>query len=51
MHDTSHRAELVDLELFLMWRARGMVFEAPAVQNRVDASEWTQKPSSPCLIQ
>ena len=25
-------AELVDLELFLMWRARGMTFEAPAVR-------------------
>src|SRR5438445_360773 len=25
-------AELVDLELFLMWRARGMPFEAPAVR-------------------
>jgi sulfur-oxidizing protein SoxA len=25
-------AELVDLELFLMWRARGMRFEAPAVR-------------------
>jgi len=24
--------ELVDLELFLMWRARGMTFEAPAVR-------------------
>jgi sulfur-oxidizing protein SoxA len=24
--------ELVDLELFLMWRARGMAFEAPAVR-------------------
>jgi sulfur-oxidizing protein SoxA len=25
-------AELVDLELYLMWRARGMTFEAPAVR-------------------
>jgi sulfur-oxidizing protein SoxA len=25
-------SELVDLELFLMWRARGMTFEAPAVR-------------------
>jgi sulfur-oxidizing protein SoxA len=24
--------EMVDLELFLMWRARGMTFEAPAVR-------------------
>jgi sulfur-oxidizing protein SoxA len=24
--------ELVDLELFLMWRARGMAMEAPAVR-------------------
>ena len=25
-------SELVDLELFLKWRARGMIFEAPAVR-------------------
>ncbi|MFI5281160.1 MAG: sulfur oxidation c-type cytochrome SoxA [Gemmatimonadales bacterium] len=25
-------SELIDLELFLMWRARGMTFEAPAVR-------------------
>jgi len=24
--------ELVQLELYLMWRARGMIFEAPAVR-------------------
>jgi sulfur-oxidizing protein SoxA len=24
--------ELVNLELFLMWRARGMVWESPAVR-------------------
>ena len=24
--------ELADLELFLMWRARGMTFESPAVR-------------------
>jgi sulfur-oxidizing protein SoxA len=24
--------ELLDLEVFLMWRARGMRFEAPAVR-------------------
>jgi sulfur-oxidizing protein SoxA len=25
-------SELVDLELFLMWRARGMTMETPAVR-------------------
>jgi sulfur-oxidizing protein SoxA len=24
--------ELIELELFLVWRARGMTFEAPAVR-------------------
>ena len=25
-------AEYINLELYLMWRARGMLFEAPAVR-------------------